>query len=405
MAAPVPATTTTGSSGTASVVLAEANRKVQEWKHEADRSGAVATHAGIDLTMSPSLARGTFPGLTSFRTLHTDDVLRTLVTVPSVSVTASASVAWGAAVTFVVASAYFGGGGASSAAGDVAAPATSTTATLKVGVWRRLLSTGSTYMRRLVRAAIITGVTALYVRFLRCRFPAVLSVSRYTDVSSSEAGPCIVANRVLLMTNSHAGTHADNPHHFCGAPSVGRFDDAHYTGETLVLDLSEELRLFPDAGHAITVPLLEKALEKLPDGYRKGSKKVWRLLLVTRRLRAVERGPHDKYWDDGYAYFFRESAEFLNRVFPHLLLIATEAASVDGPGVSPIGQHAHGVFLRSGIAILENVECKPLYPLLINTRGGYGYLEGSLLTLFHPMQDFEDSRGCVVVFFPANKAM
>jgi kynurenine formamidase len=124
--------------------------------------------------------------------------------------------------------------------------------------------------------------------------------------------------------------------------------------------------------------------------------KCYRLLFCTRRYPATFTSNPDDQWDDNFAYFDPQSAHELARKCRGLLCIGIDSPSVDAPSVSPICEGSHGVFYRSSIAHLENLQFRQMEDFL----DGKKIVEGSMLTVFNPMQSFDDSRGCSVVFFP-----
>jgi kynurenine formamidase len=394
--------------------LDEANRKVQEWKREARQSTPVHLSSGIDISLSPADPQHVLPHLSPFQVLRTADILTKLVQLPSITSTSVVSIGFGALVTLLL-----------------------TFHRRHYAEFSRLevISHGA---GKLVRLVLCLVAALVYLRYLRRRYPAVLPVSQYQNLSRVPEGPCFVANRVLTMSNSQVGTHADGPHHFCRSLSHRNYDDAHYSGDAVVLDLSADLA-FPSADtepHAITVEMMERACARLPAAYRDKSKPLWRLLLVT------QRGPDSRARDttflsqslnvllennevqqaqksfrsstplpagstnnrNPYAFLYPEVVEYLHRVFPHLLLIGIDAPSVDPTDVMPLVSHCHGAMLRCGMAIVESLRFNRLRPLLESgVNGQKGVLVGSMLTVFITTQNFDDARGCSVVFFPGDQ--
>ncbi|XQJ29676.1 Putative cyclase, putative [Leishmania guyanensis] len=399
--------------------LDEANRKVREWKREAKESAPVSLAGGVDLTMSLDDMQHVAPSLSPFQVLRTNDILTQLVYIPSVTTTAAASSAFGALVTLIL-----------TLQGSRAAVA-------RQALWRR-------WTHRLLRLVMSAVVSVVFVRFLRQRYPTVQRVSQYENLSSSPEDPCFVANRILTMTNSHAGTHADGPHHFCRSLSHRNYDDAHYSGDAVVLDVAAELRecqqsLASNAPVAVTVVVLEKARAKLPAAFRDGSRPMWRLLLITcnstvtgatrgstsetltRPLRGLlpldDAAPpwvdvtvtnsasaptsSESPWNS-YAFLEPEAVAYLHCAFPHLVLVGIDSPSVDPPHTVLPMRHSHHTLLRCGIAILENLRYTRLFPLLERNPGESqrGWVSGSMLTVFNATQNYDDARGCSVVFFP-----
>lgn len=399
--------------------LDEANRKVREWKREAKQSAPVSLAGGIDLTMCLDEMHIVVPSVSPFQVLRTSDILTKLVHIPSITTTAATSAAFGALVTLLLTT------------------KSSFTPVAQQGFLRR-------WTHRLLRLMVTAVASVVFVRFLRERYPTVQRVSQYENLSSSPDDPCFVANRILTMTSSQAGTHADGPHHFCRSLSHRNYDDAHYSGDAVVLDIASELRehhqwLDPDASLAITVEVLEKARLKLPAAFRDGSRPVWRLLLVSRYSTGTSAtststtealtGPLRVFFplevasptqvataavnsataatqrespSNAYAFLYPEAVDYLYRVFPRLVLLGIDSPSVDPPQAMPPGKHSHGALLRCGIAILENLRYTHLSPLLESPvrDNQRGWIAGSMLTVFNSTQNYDDARGCSVIFFP-----
>lgn len=393
--------------------LEEANRKVQEWKREAKQSVPVHLSSGIDISLSPADPQYVLPHLSPFQVLRTHDILTQLVRLPSITCTATVSAAFGALLALLLTAQRHPGGPLS-----------------RLEVVRNGFS-------RLVRLLLCAVASLAYLRYLRQRYPAVLPVSQYQNLSHVSDGPCFVANRVLTITNSQAGTHADGPHHFCRSLSHRNYDDAHYSGDAVVLDLSNDLRYpLPNAEvHAITVELMERACARLPPAYRDKSSPLWRLLLVTQPPRSSSSQPGEPSLlerslnvlldnaevqqmqtslptgtplpagktnnHNPYAFLYPETVEYLRRNFPQLLLVGIDTPSVDPTDVMPLANHCHGALLRCGMAMLENLRFTRLRPLLDTTVSGpKGVVVGSMLTVFSSTLNYDDARGCSVVFFP-----
>ncbi|KAK7199748.1 putative cyclase [Novymonas esmeraldas] len=367
--------------------LDAANRKVREWKREATQSPPVRLACGVDLTMpledmerEAEAEEETSSTLARFELLHTRDILSRLVHIPSITTTALVSAALGG-VTAALLTATRSVGTAS--AGQ----------SLRLHVLRH-------WTRRLLRLASTAVAAVLFVRFLRQRYPSVLRVSQYENLSSSADPPCFVASRVLVMSSSQAGTHADGPHHFCRSLSHRTYDDAHYSGDAVVLDMRAELRQHgqpraSDAPLAITAELLESTLAKLPTSFRDGSRPVWRLLLVTRGAPAASANVAD-------VFLHPDAVEVLHRVFPHLLLVG-----IDSPSVGSPLHHTHSALLRFGVAMLENLRYTRLTPLLESRarETAPGCVAGSMLTVFNVTRNYDDARGCSVIFFPEEEPL
>lgn len=408
--------------------LAKAQQKVRLWKQEACLlAEPVSLSSAVDLTTHPCEPRATFPGLTPFRVLTASDVVAgkdKLVTVPSIRRTALVSVCAGAVAVLLLLWKTIVKGLQKQIPEKVkqirTAPATPAYPRLAA------LTSSLRSVLSLLRLTAVAVAGLWFARFVQGRGPRVRSISRYVDVSSTpERGPCVVADRILMITNSHAGTHADTPSHFmrddamshssaalCRSDptvdakalrSAPSFDDAHYTGHAVVLDVSSELAQLSFDTNAITVEVMDRALSRLPQAYRDGTQPLWRLVLVTRTLACSTGRVSSSHWDPRMAYLVPEAVEFLCQRHPRLLLLGTESASVDAPSASPICECSHGALLRHGVAILENLRCDELYTAL-GVADPQGVLEGSLMTVFNPVLSFEDSRGCSVRFFPKRSA-
>lgn len=391
--------------------LDKANRKAEAWKREARQSAPVYLSSGVDISLSPADPQPVLPYLSPFRVLRTSDVLTKLVQLPSITLTAAVSACFGALVALLLTFHH--------------RPSPELTRLEQLRRW----------VSRPIRLALCVVAVVGYLRYLRRRYPTVLPVSQYQNLSHTPDGPCFVANRVLTITNSQVGTHADGPHHFCRSLSHRNFDDAHYSGDAVVLDISNDLlHPLPDTEPgAITVEVMEQACARLPSAFRDKTTPLWRLLLVTQRkpesrtteptfltqslnvlldnddvqqlytsfrtstpLPAGRTNNHNPY-----AFLYPETIEYLHRKFPNLLLVGIDSPSVDPMDVTPLVNHCHGAMLRCGMAILENLRYNRLRPLLeTGVDGQRGVLVGALLTIFSTTQSFDDARGCSVVFFP-----
>ncbi|KAH9578991.1 Kynurenine formamidase/cyclase-like [Trypanosoma melophagium] len=340
----------------------EARRKVREWHRAVDGTGVVKLQEAVDLTVNPSVVRATFPGLTPFRRLSTRDILTELVQLPSISTTSHVSFLFGALWTLTQLSRRTSG-----------------------------MTAKSISFLRLFLGVVLMVV---YSWFLKSRQPVVASVSKLMNVSSSPKGPCRVMNNILSISNSHAGTHADTPQHFCYEAHTESFDNDHYTGDVVIVDISDLLE-----AETVSVdnnqprPITRRIMETISTSLTELNSPVWRLLLVTRRLSSNG----DGVWEPGFAYLERETVQYISETYPLLLLIGTDAPSVDHPNAAPIYEAAHGALYEKGIAILENLQFVELYDDLKNSR----VLRGSTLTVFNETESFSDSRGCHVSFFPA----
>jgi kynurenine formamidase len=206
------------------------------------------------------------------------------------------------------------------------------------------------------------------------------------DVSSSKEGVCVVT-RTIQLSNSHAGTHADQPRyifkfhelmsssHFVKDPPFLYFDDYQYNGPCTLINLSF---IRKEKNPEITVDALLKVIDKT------SLKKISRLL-----IRTYETYPNE--WDPKFSYFSKECANFLATELENLLLIGIDTPSIDHPQASPIIEFCHGIFWKKRIAILENLDFSKF------TSGSYS-CNGYIYTRWNPYQDYKDGRGCMVTF-------
>jgi kynurenine formamidase len=214
-------------------------------------------------------------------------------------------------------------------------------------------------------------------------------VSERMNVSSSPHGPCIVHGRVVSITNSHAGTHADTVAHMM-SPDAGlpHFRPEQYTGPCVVVQLTHS---GPVDASVIDVVSRRAAAAGVNIAAAE------RVLFWFREPEGDGKPAADE-WRDAFAHFTRSGTEALVSLCPQLLLVGTDSASVDHPSASPICEHAHGVLARRGVAILENLNLDRV------GHGGSaastGFFLGSLQTVFNPMAEFEDAIGCIAMFHP-----
>lgn len=202
-------------------------------------------------------------------------------------------------------------------------------------------------------------------------------VSELADVSSHPAGVCLVSSNLYLRSNAHAGSHADQPGHWLNQPPFSEFDNRQYNGQVTILNLAALLEQSENT--VITVPLLEQI------GKETGFD--W---LTARRvlLRTYHKTP--AVWEDTFAHLSPAAGEFLGAL-PNLLLLGTDAPSVDHPSASPIIACAHGGLWAGRVALLEGLETDRLPTTL--------RLDGVLQVLWNPMQIFPDAKGALVTFF------
>lgn len=354
--------------------------KLAKWKLTAHTRARVHLANGVDVTTPPSAVRASFPYeiLPPMRTLRTEDILRELVKLPPVRVTGLVSFAFGAICCRLL----------SSFANEL-------TASSSLGLRFRYT--------RLLMLLVLLG---LYYRFLKRREPTVTSVSHSMNVSSNPAGPCCVTTRVLTLSNSHAGTHADTPQHFL-TPEVARaYDDDQYTGDAVLLDLSQLLveqnaRGATANANAITAEVLREAMKL----YGIELSKVTRLLVCSTNphikgaATKASGGAGGDVWRNDFAHLTVDGADFLAENGEQLLLFGFDTPSVDHPNASPISRTAHGKLWAGQIAILENLDFRHLHHLLAADDGRRCFY-GAVQTVFNPYQAFADSRGCSVIFYP-----
>ncbi|KAL0484070.1 kynB [Acrasis kona] len=194
------------------------------------------------------------------------------------------------------------------------------------------------------------------------------------DVSSSKDGVCVVT-RTVLLSNSHAGTHCDQPAHFVKDPSVRWFDDIQYNGKCYIADLSN----VKDDSTYIKQSELKTAI----DGLNANLVNITRLLVRTNRTNWNK-------WEESFCHFDKDVASWLCNYLPNLALIAIDSPSVDNPNKAPIINYAHGQFWAHRVAIMENITFE---------RMKHSYNHGYLFTVWSQIQEHDDSRGCQVFFF------
>lgn len=308
----------------------------------------------VDLSMHPADPSGTFPELPLYRLLTAEDVLPFVAKAPSAIITGWTGFVFGV-------------------------------------VWSLLLSRGR--HRRWLSIALGGACLLLAQRVFRQRTVVVKPVSLVQDVSSTAKGPCRVTCSALSITNSHAGTHADMPFHFCRESETEsqRWPSDLYIGAALLVNLKpfidDQLRL--TGSRAITKAVIE-AFEKASSTTLVTNK---RLIFCTSGSEDVARRLQPGCWSD-FSYFELAAAEYLT-ASSSVRLVGVDAPSVDAPSLSPICDGSHGMFYSGGVAIVENL----IVPDNL-WSGRVLAIKGWLQTTFHPTQDFPDSRGCSVLFVP-----
>lgn len=201
-------------------------------------------------------------------------------------------------------------------------------------------------------------------------------VSTSMDVSSNPEGVCQVTAAMYLVTNSHAGSHADQPSHWLANPPFESFDERQYNGIATVLDLTEYLK----HDKAITSQLLQIQAQRVGVNLQTLS----RLFVRTYDCTPSE-------WDPNFAYLTPEAGTFLGQL-PNLLLLATDAPSVDHPKAAPIHAQAHGGLWAGRVAILEGYESN----LLVKGER----LEGVVQTTLLETPGVKDAKYAVITFYP-----
>lgn len=163
-------------------------------------------------------------------------------------------------------------------------------------------------------------------------FPGDTPVSIAPTLQMRAGDSC---NVTAITMSAHAGTHVDAPRHYSD-DGVG-IDDVPLDvliGPARVVTL--------DVAGAITTADLQNAFRDLPHAIRAAP----RLLIRTRASDTP-----DDVWDDSFAYFDPQAAEWLGA--NGLRLIGTDAPSVD-PATSR-ALPAHRAFLRHDVVIVENL--------------------------------------------------
>ncbi len=163
-------------------------------------------------------------------------------------------------------------------------------------------------------------------------FPGDTPVSIAPTLQMRAGDSC---NVTAITMSAHAGTHVDAPRHYSD-DGVG-IDDVPLDvliGPARVVTL--------DVAGAITTADLQNAFRDLPYAIRAAP----RLLIRTRASDTP-----DDVWDDSFAYFDPQAAEWLGA--NGLRLIGTDAPSVD-PATSR-ALPAHRAFLRHDVVIVENL--------------------------------------------------
>ncbi len=217
---------------------------------------------------------------------------------------------------------------------------------------------------------------------------ADVKVNEPVDVSSSPKGKCMVTTLVysrkgvLLASNSHAGSHADQPGHW--GVEGEEFDRRQYTGHATLLDLTGYL----DARNpVITRDLLTRALHDAhinPD------------LLKRLLLRTYDKAPAQ--WEGVFAHLHPDAANFLGQL-PHLQLVGIDTPSIDHPNASPIIEKSHGGLWAGRVAILEG-----LNPDNLPKGTHQGVLKTALQTYTVSIDAVRDAKYASPLFYPTGAA-
>jgi hypothetical protein len=399
--------------------------KVQQWLQHVEEqvkskssssSNIVSVSQALDLTTNPSAARASFPHplLPPLRRMSYDELVNSFIGLPSVGVTALGSFLAGAASCFGLFS-----------------------------IFAKPKSFSSSMLSRPLKVVFSLAFALIVVKWILTRLPKRRQISCAFNVSSHADGPCIVTGPVVTITNSHAGTHADTPSHFvlhnqCSqnsndnnnkedtttsvtAATPPEFHKSCYSGDCIILDVSATLasRGNKEIDEAALVDAVARSKSSSSTSSSSSSEQkfdwanVWRIIICSRRGKSSENNKakanendeknnksnnDDDAWTNDFAHFTPAGASFLAHQCPRLMMIGTDAPSVDRCDASPLIRNSHGVFWQHRIAIVENIDCSPLYDKL--DEGGSTVVKGQVLCVFNEAQKFEDAEGCNVLFYP-----
>jgi kynurenine formamidase len=95
-------------------------------------------------------------------------------------------------------------------------------------------------------------------------------------------------------------------------------------------------------------------------------------------------------WTNDFAHFNKESAQWICKNLPNLVLIGIDTPSVDSPNVAPIIASSHGQFWDHRVAIAENITFN---------RSQSIPQQAFLQTIWNPLQEADDARGCTMHLF------
>lgn len=200
-------------------------------------------------------------------------------------------------------------------------------------------------------------------------------VSELVDVSSSSEGVCLVTAAIYTVSNSHAGSHADQLSHWLKNPPFEAFDNRQYNGTATIIDLTDYLH-----GQRL---ISEDLLRYLGKEQRIDFNAIRRLLLRTYHETPAK-------WDPNFAYLDPKGARFLGSL-TNLVLVATDSPSVDHPNASPIHEQAHGGLWSGRVAIIEGYES--------NTLPVTSRLEGVIQTTLLATPRVKDAKQAVISFY------
>ncbi|MDO8480975.1 MAG: cyclase family protein [Nanoarchaeota archaeon] len=206
-------------------------------------------------------------------------------------------------------------------------------------------------------------------------------VTQELNVSSNPEGKCVVTAGVTLRLNYHAGTHADTPAHW-GAE--GQFGDRQYTGKAIIADVRHLLT----SGQGIDERVIDEVVATLSRRVGRGTD-----YLATTRILFRTTNDYDSGWTDTFAPFTKGGAKRLMGNLPGLVLVGTDAPSIDAPKASPIIDHAHGVFYGEGVALLEGLRFDGL-------GTNRAYHKGTLQTVWNPLMSGPDAKGAICLYHP-----
>ncbi|RNF05212.1 arylformamidase [Trypanosoma rangeli] len=341
-------------------MTSEAKRKLAEWRHSAAGAVALRLHSSVDLSVRSSAARVTVPGVLPSFLLGNWSALTNRLRLPSLAVTSLVSFIFGVAWTL------------------------SQLSRRTTGVLKRFSP---------LRVLLGTVLIVAYVRFVRWRQLLVDDVIRYMNYSRLVLASSQLGDSTLTASNSQLVSHGDTPFTFLRNGATEFFDAAHYTGDAVIVDISDLLEADAEGVCArpplpITRRIMEAAI--VPGA---ALSPVWRLLLVTGHLPNRD----EDTLANGFAYMEAATVRYLAELYPSLLLIGTDALLVDDPATPSVADSARGALDECGIAVLGGLCFAGVYPRLRVSR----FLRGSIMTLFNGAHPFDEVRGCRVVFFPS----